>query len=589
MNPPLHQSDATTPAWRWLLLIALPVVLNLAVQAPAEPVFNGDSNRHVMTSVFFRDLLTDLPTDPQQYARDYYDQYPALGLLIWPPLFHGVTGLAMLVFGTSVWVARGIVFASFGLAAVCLYRICRRRIPAEQSALVTVLFSSMPMIFLYSRHVMLEMPTLALCLLSIERFDLWLRGVSGEPHGASRGLVITSAPAASAVPLTKHVFPWSLYVAAIAASLAALTRFDAVMLLPTLLLMAIFDGRWKALFNRHIVFAAVVAILLLAPTYYLVWREMGDLHMRQAAESVSGNTSQMFASGSLWFYPSKIGEQAGWAVAAFLIFGVVAAIQKRYRAGLGVFAALLIGTYVTFTPLAELRSRHSIYWLPAVAWFAVIGADFIGAGLARLQAWLGRDPRPVDEDCRRCSILPHTVLLCATVVMSFHSCVYHVTGYEQAAALALQQTEPGDRIFTDGWWDGNLTYHLRHLDKSRSRHVVRADKVLYDFTNVPTVDFQQFVESDLEMLQAIADVNPACIVFEDPQPFGEIEISRRMRALIRSMPQEFPPLDVVVVQSTVPQARDVKLFVFGVNPVRLRESIASPGKWKTTRWETGQE
>ena len=32
-----------------------------------------------MTSVFFRDVLTDRPLDnPRAYAEDYYEQYPAL-------------------------------------------------------------------------------------------------------------------------------------------------------------------------------------------------------------------------------------------------------------------------------------------------------------------------------------------------------------------------------------------------------------------------------------------------------------------------------------------------------------------------------
>ena len=33
-----------------LLIAALPVLVHLVVRAPAEPVFNGDANRHVMTS-----------------------------------------------------------------------------------------------------------------------------------------------------------------------------------------------------------------------------------------------------------------------------------------------------------------------------------------------------------------------------------------------------------------------------------------------------------------------------------------------------------------------------------------------------------
>ncbi len=529
-------NEQTRPLRRFLLLAVVPVVLHLVVQAPAEPVYNGDSNRHVMTSVFFRDFLTDLPlSNPKEYAETYYEQYPALGLLIWPPLFHGVVGTLMLVFGTSVWVARAFVFASFVMAASCLYRICRRRMSVEQSELVSVTFSLMPMTFLYSRHVMLEMPTLALCMLCIERFDVWLSEQRTR----------------------------NLYIAAVAASLAALTRFDAAMLLPTLLLMAVFAGQWKRLINRHVPIAALVAIVLLAPTYYVIWKEMGDLHLRQAAESVSGAHSQMLADGALSFYPSRIPEQAGWVVTAFLLIGIVSCFRKQHRAAVGLFSAIMLGTYVTFTPLAELRSRHAIYWLPAVAWFASVGAIAVSDMIRRV----------APDKLSTGPTLGAGFLVAGVVWAAFGTNVYRVTGYERAAEVALSHTSEGDSVFVDGWWDGNFTYHLRHLDTSRSRHVVRADRVLYDFTNVPTVDFQTFVESDDEMLNAIAKAAPACIVFEDPQPFGQIPISEQMRSLIKSLPEQFPPLEVIPVSSTVPGARPFSLRVFAVDLPKLNSHL----------------
>ncbi|MEZ6130321.1 MAG: UDP-N-acetylglucosamine 2-epimerase (non-hydrolyzing) [Planctomycetaceae bacterium] len=533
----LPVSDESPPSLRrWILMLAAPVLLHLVVVAPNEPVFNGDANRHAMTSVFFRDLLTDMPLDHlRQYAEDYYRQYPALGLLIWPPLFHGVVGVLMLVFGTSVWVPRLFVFFCFTVAAVCLYRVCRRRMSSMQSELTVVTFSLLPMIFVYSRHIMLEMPTLALCMVSIERFDAWLSQQRVR----------------------------NLYFAAIAASLAALTRFDAVVLLPTLLAMACFEGRWKRLFTPHILSAAATAIILLAPTYYVIWKEMGDLHVRQAAESVSGTTSQMFRSGALTFYPGKIHEQTGWPVVVFLALGLIAAFRKEHRSAAGVFYAILVGTYLTFTPLAELKPRHTIYWLPAIAWFASVGAIELSAGLQKLTR---RPHLP-------CQTATMSALICATTWVTFNFHVFRVTGYERAARVVLANTDSGDSIFVDGWWDGNMTYQIRHLDATRSRHIVRADQVLYDFMNVPSVDFRQFVESDLEILKVIADAAPKCILFEDPQPFGRIPVSEHMRSLIKSMPFEFPELDDIPVNCTVPGAQPFSLRIFKVDLPRLQEHI----------------
>ena len=161
---------------RALLLIALPAAIHLLSVRPVEPVFGGDSNRHVVTAIFFRDFLTDGQfIDPKGYAEQYFEQYPALGLLVWPPLFHGVCGLAMLVFGTSVTVARVLVLLSLAVSCWCVLRISRRVLDADRAAAVMVLYAVLPIIFDYSRDVMLEMPTLALVLLAIDHFDLWLR------------------------------------------------------------------------------------------------------------------------------------------------------------------------------------------------------------------------------------------------------------------------------------------------------------------------------------------------------------------------------------------------------------------------------
>lgn len=533
--PSIQLKSRSEISFCWLTM-AIVVLVHLLVKAPNEPVFNGDENRHVMTSVFFCDLLTDRPLDHlREYTEDYYDQYPALGLLVWPPLFHGVVGGLMTLFGTSVLVPRLFVFATWVLAAFSLFRICRRRMEVNRAWCVTAVFSLMPMIFEFSRHAMLEMPTLALCLVCLDQFDLWDRDRCRR----------------------------RIYFAATAAAFAALTRFDAIVLLPILLLQTALGGKWRRLLNRDVLIAAVFAIALVSPTYFVILNELGDLHLRQAVESVSGRERPMFALGSLAFYPSKIPEQVGWGATSFFLVGFAFGFRRVNRSEVGMFAAILIGTYVTFTPLAELSSRHAIYWLPGIAWLAVVGAECIAAAMHRL----ARSTVAVR------SAVPIAILVSTTAAASWNSHVYSVTGYRRAAEVALTNSSHGETIFIDGWWDGNMTYQLRHLDPSRSRKVVRADKLLYDFTNVPNVDFEQFVDSDLEILGAIASVAPQCVIFEDPQPFGDIEISRRMRTLIRSKSDLFPLLKAIDVDSTVPGARTFSIYVFGVDRDLLMNTL----------------
>ena len=91
---------------RWWVPAAIFAVLGVAhvfCSPVGEPYKNNDETRQVMTGVFVRDAIRDLPAsaaDPRGYAVRYYAQYPALGLLVWPPFFHLVEGLAMGAFAT---------------------------------------------------------------------------------------------------------------------------------------------------------------------------------------------------------------------------------------------------------------------------------------------------------------------------------------------------------------------------------------------------------------------------------------------------------------------------------------------------------
>lgn len=525
-----YRTFVSAPWWA----IGLVCLLHFLILWPSEPVFNGDSNRHVMTSVFFRDALVDLPfEDPRGYAEDYYRQYPALGLLIWPPLFHFVTGTAMFFLGTSVWVARTIVFLSCITATLCLLRVCCRRMSVAQAWLVATVFTILPMVFEFSRHVMLEMPTLALCMICIDQFDQW-------------------------VAQKKNRY---LYTAAVAAACAALTRFDAVVLLPIIALFLLFAGQTRRLLDKHVALAAIVALLLVAPTYLVIWNELGDLHLRQAAESVSGRDRPTTTLSRLFFYPALIPQQISWTATAFALVGILASFRNSHREAMKIFGAILIATFLTFTPLAELTPRHTIYWTPALAWLAAVGLFEIQARIANA-GW-----RPVWAVGVCVSLFAGTVA--ATCLIP----TYRVSGYAQAAENLIDRTQPGETILIEGWWDGNLTYQLRHLDSRRSRQITRADKVMYEFTNVPNVDFKQFVETDQQILKSILEINPRCIAFEDPQPFGRIEVSRQIRRLIRSKPQLFHFMEEIRVDSTVPDARRFSLFLFEVNTRRLRQIV----------------
>ena len=526
-----------------MLLITLPVALHLICVRPVEPVFGGDSNRHVVTSIFFRDFIADGHyTDPKAYAEHYFEQYPALGLLVWPPLFHGVCGVLMLIFGTSADVARCLVMLSFVVSCWCVYRMAHRILHDDRAAAVMILYSVIPLIFDYSRDIMLEMPALALVLVSADHFDLWLRGANRL----------------------------NLYIAAVTAAFAALTRFDAAVLLPFYFVMFVLRGGWSKLLSRHTLIASGIAVCLIGPVYLVIAKEMGHLHVRQAVESVGGSVdgsaNAFLATKNFWYYPTAIVEQSGWPVTVLCVLGFLASLRQEYRNQRSVFVALMLATYLTFSPLAELHPRHAIYWIPSVAFFAVCGMESI------LAAVLQSTGKPLyGTHAGRPIVAAYALLFACTAAGSMQLPTYRVQGYSTAAEYVIEHTLAGDRVFFDGWWDGNFTYHMRHLDPTRSRTVLRGDQLLYDFVCVPSTDFQQYVENDRDIVAKLLDAQPEFIVLEDPQFFQTIPVAQQLRDLIKAQPEIFKLIEHVPVKSSIAHLPEFHLDVLQFNEDAARE------------------
>src|SRR5262245_41924618 len=158
-------------------VLALVTAVHFCTAVRSEPFFNNDETRHVMTGVFFRDLAQDGQVlQPRDYAVRYYTQYPALGLLTWPPLFYVIEGAWMLVFGTS-FVAGKLLVGLFACAALTYFYLLVAHTHDSRLAWgAALLFGVSPLVETYSRQVMLEIPTLAFALAAIYHFVRYLDG-----------------------------------------------------------------------------------------------------------------------------------------------------------------------------------------------------------------------------------------------------------------------------------------------------------------------------------------------------------------------------------------------------------------------------
>jgi len=474
---------------RWLPLVGMLTVVLLvhaSRRLDTEPFFNNDETRHLMTGVFFRDVIHDHPTtEIKKYAVDYYLQRPALGLLVWPPGFHSLLGLWMTFFGTSLAAAKALVIGFLVLALLYTHAFARRWLSPAGALTAMALVGFAPIVFEFSEFVMLEIPTFACAMAAIvhlERFldqsrprDAWLCGV------------------------------WC--------AVAGWMRYDAVFLAPYVLFRLTFGGGWRTAANKHAISAALLAALAVGPLYAITFKQYAG---GQAAVATGTDAaSKRFGSvEKATYYFATAPRQMEWAAVAFGAAGLLLMLRKprAWSAPLALVAAV----WATFSPLAELEPRHAIYWIPA--W--CIGAVSIFEG-------------------RRTAKLAFIVYFGWQCWSAWQSPNMYVRGYRPVAEYVAAGKPKTPVVVFDGLLNGGYIYALSQLDPDRNWTTIRADKLLYGVLSEPSGGYQEWAKDSDAMLAALHRFDPEFVIVEDPRVYEQIPSADRLRKLLATHPRRF--------------------------------------------------
>lgn len=499
-----------------LVLISAVLLFFAGIQvfsaAASEPFFNGDETRHVMTGVFFRDAYLDRPLFHwRQYATDYYMQYPALGIGVWPPLFYGIEGAAMLVFGPSIVVSKFLVGIFGALATFYLFLLVESTHDRIRAAAAAMFFATAPMIMTYSRQVMLEMPTLAFLLMAL---FYWMRYLD---RGGAR----------------------NLWLATGSATAAALIRFDAAFLMVTLVLLINSRERWSMARRPRVIAAGVCAILAIAPVYWVMSRELGSVHWR----SVSSEWSGAALLRALQYYPACLPKQIGWVALVVGVCGLGRCLWKP-RA-VWPYLAILISVYLVFTPIGERTSRHAIYWIPAWSVFAVEGIEMLSFGSRRAWAALA------------------AVVGVGTLLVSVSQPTPYVRGYAEAARFTAGHWGDATTCFFDGWLDGDFIYQVRLLDPQRRFWILRGDKLLYSVVSGDqAAGYAEYARTDDDILATLYKYGPGLIIVESKSASSGYAVAERLRSVLTAHPERFALVAEFPIETNIPRLANTKIQIF---------------------------
>ena len=513
-------SAAQAPHIKWLAAALLLIALAQGLAwRTGEPFYNNDETRHVMTGVFFHDLLLDRPLDrPKDYAVQYYLQYPALGLMVWPPLFHAAEGVVMLAFGPSFTAARGLAGLFSALALIYFFLLVRRTHGAVPAFVATVLLGLSPLVFLLSTRAMLEIPALAFAMAAVFHFVRYL-------------------------DLERRL---DLFVAAAAAAGFALTRYDVLFLLLFFLLALLARRRFDVLRRREVWIAAPLALLIALPVYVPMLAELGRMHFQVTVQGGAGPAAEP-GPGLLAFYSKALLLQMGWALLATALAGlVVVVLRPERRRACWPYLALLAATALGFMPLAEREVRHTIYWLPAFAVFAWEAIDGLAGRL--------RTPRA------RGALA--ALLVVALFWTDATGRALYVRGYEEAARYVIANTRASRYAFVDGFLNGDFIYQVRRHDPARRLWVLRGDKLLYGVQSEPRGGYREYAGGQDQILAALHRYDPELLVLENPQVRFKLPGAERLRQTLAAHPDRYERVKSIPIESNVPAFEGVRLDIY---------------------------
>jgi len=490
-----------------LLLVSLVVLRGVH---RGEFDYNVDESQHAATGLYFADLVKDLPVHhPVDYTYLYYAQYPALsGIIHWPPFFYLCEGLLLAVFGPSVVTARIAILLFAWVASIAWFRWVARLHNPWTAAVSTITFAALPQVLFFEKAVMLEIPSLALCIVSLY---YWYEYLTTEESG-------------------------NLYRFAVCSSLAMLTKQSSIFLVVACGLSVIMLRRWRLVFTPNFLKALAIVAVLIGPFYTLVFL----VHWKGIAMDLVGSTNP-HPRNALLFYAKALPAQLGWPLLLLSLVGVAASRWWSKREASVVMLAWIGACYITFTLISHKEARYSFYWIPAFTYFAV--------GLLTFP-WRRKAVRIVGA-----------VLAVALVGTSLASAWRYqrpyIAGYERLAEQVVEGGKSGIVLF-DAELPANFIFFLRKFDPGR--HFVVLRKSLWVVRIKRRGGEEELVHNDQQLLELMSKQGVKYVVVsDDPNP--EFQIQNRLRNLLQSEPQ-FKLLGTFPIESNQREWQSRHLYLY---------------------------
>ncbi len=424
-----------------------------------DRIHPSDGAQFALNGALFRTLfaeLGDFARDPGGWLWTYYEQYPALSVRRYPPLFGLVEGGVFSLTGIGIFGAKLTLLLFAAGFAACAFLLLRHLLEDDLLAFCAcALLLAVPTVQDYFREVWLDIPCLALSLATIL---LYLRNEPARP------------------PVMRQL------LAVLACALAALYTYQLAMyVLAGLLVFIIAEQRGAVVRTRAFLTCAALGTIALLPL--LLQALLLSPEDVRAALGTVADERERYASAvskaSITYWAQY--AQSLWQRFPVQVVGAVVWAITRMRTPVTRGQRLLLMCFIVAYPLLSLMPsrdpRYVLYLAVPLSFLAAVGLVDSVRLLAR--ANLARGYRAIAA----------TVL---TAVLGLQAALLKpATDYLWLAETSLPAQavfigEDDLRVLYSGPYSAAFVLALRSLDSERRAHVYRGTVQLESGADIAT-------------------------------------------------------------------------------------------------------
>jgi len=513
------------------IAVVCAVVVMLYLRLPRQgDISDADATRHALDGAFVLDFLRAMPwRHPMEFAFDYYRQWPGLAIGFYPPMFAFVLAIGYAVFGVSEATALGAELALVGALGVGAYFLSRHwldRLPALGAALVLI---AAPELTYWGQQIMLDVPAYAFLIWAAEFQMRTLKG------GSAR---------------------W-LYAAAAFAALAVCTKYNAIFFIAVMAIGLLQARGWRFLFNRTVLRAAALGLILLLPAVILFFK-FASYDLEQAA-SLQGFMPRWSIQG-LTYYARIMGPVISWPTLVLaLLYGALVGFAPWARLprndAVFLLAWVILG-YVFYTMISLKEPRHILF----ITYPLVLAAVLLLDRSLRRYPWRAAAP---------------LALACGLFAFNLtERPVPYVTGMRQAAQEIARLAPPDTNVAFWGRLDGTFIYAMRAYTGRPDLGVVRLDKLLLN--NVQIMLERGFTQKDWTTDEIIAQLRNLHVQYVVMQPRYANDLTEVQRLAEVLQSDKFQEVEQIPMNSNFPFRYVNELVIFRAVADVPRGRVAPP-------------